>query len=221
VASGLALGIDGEAHRAALEAGGRTLAVTGAGLRRPYPRTHTPLFRRIAREGLLVSEFMPEQPPLAHHFLQRNRTPAALSNVVVIVEAARGGGALNTAGHAVDLGREVLVVPGPIYSRTSQGSNELLGAAIPLLSPESLVDHLAAGRPEALSLFPGAPPEHVGPDALRVWDALAEAPRHVDDLVREIRTAPGPVLVALSVLELGGWVRQEPGARFARSPGGS
>jgi DNA processing protein len=219
VASGLAVGIDGEAHGAALEAGGKTLAVTGSGLRRPYPRCHTRLFRRIAREGLLVSEFMPEEPPLGRHFLQRNRTLAALANVVVVVEAARESGALNTVGHAMELGREVLTVPGPIYARTSEGTNGLLGAATALVRPTDLVDYLSAGRPHALSLFPDAPPDDVGADALRIWDALAETSRHVDELAHEAHLAPGPALVALSQLELGGWVRQEAGGRFARGPG--
>jgi DNA processing protein len=216
VASGLALGIDAEAHLAALAAEGKTLAVLGAGLAKPYPRRHAELFRRIAREGLLISEFLPHEHALKHHFPRRNRTLAALAKVVVVVEAAEKSGALNTASHATDLGKELLAVPGPIYAPMSRGTNELLRHALPLLSPATVLDHLSAGRDPALSLFPLDPPADVGPDALRVWDALAEAPRHVDELARAAELAPGRALAALSQLEIGGWIRQEPGARFAR-----
>jgi DNA processing protein len=219
VASGLALGIDGEAHRAALETGGTTIAVLGAGLARPYPRSHLPLFREIARRGLLVSEFLPPEPPHKHHSPQRNRTRAALAKVVVVVEATPESGALNTAGHATDLGRDLLAVPGSIYARTSLGTNGLLERAYPLVTPATVLEHLTAGAARVLSLFPEAPPEDVGTEALRVWDALAEAPRHVDELARSAGMETGATLVALSLLELGGWARQQPGARFVRATG--
>jgi DNA processing protein len=216
VASGLALGIDAEAHLAALAADGKTLAVLGAGLAKPYPRRHAGLFRRIAREGLLISEFLPHEHALKHHFPRRNRTLAALAQVVVVVEAAERSGALNTASHATDLGRDLLAVPGPIYAPMSRGTNELLRRALPLLSPATVLEHLSGGSGQALSLFPLDPPADVGPDALRVWNALAEAPRHVDELARAAELAPSRALAALSRLEVGGWIRQEPGARFAR-----
>jgi DNA processing protein len=216
VASGLALGIDGEAHHAALAAEGRTLAVLGAGLARPYPRRHVELFRRIAREGLLISEFLPHEPPLKHNFPRRNRTLAALAKVVVVVEAAEASGALVTARHANDLGKEVLAAPGSIYAPMSRGTNKLLANAHALWSPGTVLDYLSAGSSPPLSLFPPGPPADMGADALRVWDALAESPRHVDALAREAKLAPTATLVALSLLEVGGWIRQEPGARFTR-----
>ena len=219
VASGMALGIDGEAHRAALEAEGKTLAVLGAGLARPYPGFHARLFRRIAEDGLLVSEFLPQEMPLKHHFPRRNRTLAALAHVVVVVEAAEESGALNTASHAIDLGRELLSVPGPIYAPMSRGTNELLRRAMPLLSPTTVLEHLSSGADEPLSLFGSDPPADFGPEALRVWDSLAAAPRHVDELAREASMAPSAALAALSLLEVSGWARQEPGARFVRGAG--
>jgi DNA processing protein len=218
VASGLALGVDGEAHRAALDAQGKTIAVLGSGVARPYPRTHAQLFRRIAEEGLLVSEYLPHEPPLKHHFPRRNRTLAAIARVVVVVEAAEQSGALNTAGHATDLGRELLAVPGSIYAPLSQGTNELLRRAHPLLSAETVLEHLGL-EDVMLPLFPNDPPDDVGPEALRVWDVLAEAPLHVDEVARAARLGSGPALAALSLLEVGGWVRQEAGARFARGTG--
>ena len=220
VASGLALGIDAEAHRAAFDAEGKTLAVLGRGVARPYPPSHARLFRRIAEEGLLVSEFLPHELPLKHHFPRRNRTLAALAKVVVVVEAAEESGALNTAAHATDLGRDLLAVPGSIYAPMSRGTNELLRRALPLVSANTLLEHLSTARGDGpLSLFPAAPPAELGAEALRVWDALAEAPRHVDELARTARLGTGPTLVALSLLEVGGWVKQEAGARFARGPG--
>jgi DNA processing protein len=215
----MALGIDGEAHRAALEAGGKTLAVLGAGLARPYPRSHARLFRRIAGEGLLVSEFLPHELPLKHHFPRRNRTLAALARVVVVVEAAERSGALNTAWHATDLGRALLAVPGSIYAPMSRGTNALLESAMPLVSPATVLGHLSTGSEQPLSLFGSDPPADLGPDALRVWDALADAPRHVDELARDALVPPGAALAALSLLELCGWARQDPGARFSRGAG--
>lgn len=216
VASGLALGIDGQAHAAALEGGGTTLAVLGGGLARPYPRSHTRLHRRIARDGLLISEFLPDEEPFSGNFLRRNRILAALAKVVVIVEAGETSGALNTVNHAGDVGTEVLTVPGPIYARQSQGTNALIGKVGTLVRPSQILEFLDAGRPETLSLFPEAWPEDLGPEALRLWHALEEAPRHVDDLCQAARVAPGVALEALSLLEIDGWVRQEPGARFVR-----
>jgi len=149
VISGLAHGIDRFAHEATLDAGGATAAVVGCGIDVVYPRHHAMLHERIARDGLLLSEFLPGTPPLAHHFPQRNRIIAALANVVVIVEAPSTSGALITVRQAIDIGREVLAVPGPIGRRTSEGTNALLrdGAAL-LLDPMDAfhVARAAAGR---------------------------------------------------------------------------
>jgi DNA processing protein len=216
VASGLALGIDAEAHRAALQSGGKTLAVLGSGLARPHPRSHARLFQRIVQEGLLISEFLPHEPPFPWNFPRRNRTLAALSKVVVVVEAAQKSGALNTATHAIELGKDLLAVPGSIYAPNSRGTNTLLASASPLVSPSGILDYLSR-RPDAqLTLGPVAP-EGLGADALRVWDALSGASRHVDEVARAAKLGTSVVLATLAVLEVAGWVRQEPGARFSRS----
>jgi DNA processing protein len=126
VVSGGAYGIDGAAHRAALAAGGPTLAVLANGVDRPYPAGHDTLFARIAEAGLLVSEWPPGTAPYGHRFLVRNRLVAALSLGVVVVEAAARSGALATARRALGLGRQVMAVPGPVTSAMSVGCHELL-----------------------------------------------------------------------------------------------
>jgi DNA processing protein len=126
VVSGGAYGIDGASHRGALAATGRTLAVLANGVDRPYPAGHDALFARIAADGLLVSEWAPGVAPQGHRFLVRNRVIAALSRGTVVVEAAARSGALATGRRARDLGRQVMVVPGPVTSAMSVGCHELL-----------------------------------------------------------------------------------------------
>lgn len=126
VVSGGAFGIDAAAHRGALAAGAATLAVLACGVDRPYPAAHGALFARIAETGLLVSEWPPGCAPLRHRFLVRNRLIAALTRGTVVVEAAARSGAQATAKRARRLGREVLVVPGPVTSAMSVGCHELL-----------------------------------------------------------------------------------------------
>jgi DNA processing protein len=126
VVSGGAFGIDAAAHRGALAAGAPTVAVLACGVDRPYPAAHGALFHRIAEAGLLVSEWPPGCAPLRHRFLVRNRLIAALTRGTVVVEAAARSGAQATARRAQQLGREVLVVPGPVTSAMSVGCHELL-----------------------------------------------------------------------------------------------
>ena len=137
VVSGLALGIDGASHRGALEAGGDTIAVLGSGVDLIQPASHRRLGERVAREGLLLSEFLPGEPARAHHFPRRNRILAALGGAVVVVEAAEKSGALITVEHALDLGRDVYAVPGALDAPQSRGCNLLIrqGAQV-ITSPE-------------------------------------------------------------------------------------
>lgn len=146
VVSGLALGVDGAAHAGALRVGGDTVAVLGAGADVPYPRFHRRLHERIGREGLLVSEFTPGTVAAPHHFPRRNRILAALSDTVVVVEAGARSGALITVDHALDLGRDVWAVPGPIDTRVCLGSNRLLSdGARPLVSIDDFVAFVQEG----------------------------------------------------------------------------
>ena len=126
VVSGMARGIDGIAHRTALEHGGRTVAVLGTGIDVPYPAGHRHLHRMIADRGLVLSENAPGITAYQGAFPRRNRIIAALAPVTIVVEAGRKSGALNTAGQALELGRVVAAVPGPIDSEQSVGSNELI-----------------------------------------------------------------------------------------------
>src|SRR5207248_7625591 len=126
VVSGLARGIDGEAHRGALEAGGATVAVLGCGIDRDYPAAHRELARRIAETGLVVSEYAPGVEPAPWRFPARNRIVAGLCAATVVVEARERSGALITADFALEEGREVFAVPGEITSKLSDGTNALL-----------------------------------------------------------------------------------------------
>lgn len=222
VVSGLALGVDGEAHRGALAGGGRTLAVLGSGLERPHPPSHRRLFRTLAEEHLLVSEFLPDEPPLPHHFPKRNRVLAALCRAVIVVEAARRSGALITADHAGDLGRDVLAVPGPVDSPTSRGANALLrdGAGVivdpsaprgflPWLDPPGGAREAPAPRPDPV----------LGEDALAVWASLEPRPATLEEIGRRARLSPRRLLAALSLLEVEGWAVQQPGMSYTRGGG--
>lgn len=219
VVSGMALGIDGAAHRGALSVGGPTIAVLGSGADRPTPTAHVSMYRRIRAHGLVVSEFLPGAPAHPHAFPRRNRIIAALTKAVVVVEAARRSGALITVDHALDLGREVFAVPGSVEARQSEGTNALIrdGARI-LLEPNQLLDEL--GLPRSVSSAVGAaPPGNVHPSARKVWSALSSEPRHVDVLAREAGLDTARALAALTELETVGRVMQLPGMRYARADG--
>jgi len=141
VVSGLARGVDGEAHRGALDAGGVTVAVLGCGIDRDYPAAHTELARRICERGLVVSEYEPGVEPAPWRFPARNRIIAGLTAATVIVEARERSGALITADFALEDGREVFAVPGEITSMLSTGTNRLLRqGATPLTSTEDVLE---------------------------------------------------------------------------------
>ena len=144
IVSGLALGIDSIAHQATLNAHGKTIAVLPAGLDQIYPRSHTNLAKNIiASGGALVSEYPHGTEPMAFRFLERNRLIAGLADAVIIPEAAARSGSLNTANHALSIGRPVFAVPGNITSPMSEGCNNLIKAgAIPLTKPEDIFTHL-------------------------------------------------------------------------------
>ena len=201
VVSGLARGVDGEAHRGALEAGGSTVAVLGCGIDRDYPRSHAELARRIAETGLIVSEYPPGVEPAPWRFPARNRIVAGLSRAVVVVEARERSGALITADFALEEGREVFAVPGEITSALSAGTNALLrqGAA-PLL--------VAGGRARGAraSSIPATVPAAPGGAAGDVLSALRDAADDVDGLARRTGFPPAEVAAILAMLELEGVV---------------
>jgi len=213
VISGMALGVDGSAHRGALAAGGDTLAVLGRGADAPYPATHRRLFREIMDRGLVVSEFLPGTPPLPHHFPRRNRILAALSQAVVVVEAGSRSGALITVDHALDLGIDVWAVPGPIEVATCAGSNRLLAeGARPLVSVAGFVQELTGCERSERVVETVAD----GPEG-RLLSELAAETLNVDQLALRTGLPVAEALALLTAMELRGAVRQMPGMRFRRA----
>jgi DNA processing protein len=201
IVSGMALGIDAAAHRAALEVGGATIAILGTGADVAYPRAHVSLHREIIGSGLVMSEL----PPGAHShkgsFPNRNRILAAVSTLTIIVEAPFGSGALITAQHATELGRDVAVVPGPIDSPQSQGSNLLLrDGAHPIVS---VADALSLAK---LAPQPRADPRVDDEVEMRVWNALGHGAATVDELCSRSGLPVAECLTAVTGLELRGAV---------------
>jgi DNA processing protein len=225
VVSGLARGIDGAAHRAALEAGGRTLAVLAGGLSRIYPPEHTDLARQIEASGAVLTEASMDQEPLAGLFPVRNRIISGLSKIVVLVEAAQKSGALITASHAGDQGRTVMAVPGPVESASSGGCHELIRkGAVLCRSVEDILEELhgvsamAVAEKQAASAAPPAPsgpPPGLDDTQRRIWEMLTEA-CHLDQLVQRLGLAVPQVSGALMMMEMRKVVRRLPGNRYER-----
>ena len=208
VVSGLARGIDGAAHEAVLAAAGRTVAVLGTGVDLHYPRGHRQLQERIAREGLLLSEHPPGSTGHPGAFPRRNRIIAALADVVVVVEAGLQSGALITANFAKELGIPVAVVPGPIDSPASAGSNELLlEMHTPLLSLNDLL--------EMMSIDPSPPVlPAVGGDAAQCWDAIRSGASTLSDIAERASLSQRSAASAISDLELDGLVTIDASGRI-------
>jgi DNA processing protein len=201
VVSGLARGIDGEAHRGALESGGPTVGVLGCGIDRDYPAANAALSRRMEDGGLVVSEYEAGVEPAPWRFPARNRIIAGLCEAVVVVEARERSGALITADFALEEGREVFAVPGEITSALSVGSNALLRlGATPLTGSGDVLEALGIDRVEAV-----ADPEVSGA-ARRVLGLVRDTPAGADELVASASLDAGAVSVALTELELAGLV---------------
>ena len=205
VVSGLARGVDGEAHRGALEAGGATVAVLGCGVDRDYPAAHAQLARGICETGLVVSEYAPGVEPAPWRFPARNRIIAGLASATVIVEARERSGALITADFALEAGREVFAVPGEITSALAAGTNALLRlGATPLTRAADVLEPLGIQpvQPEAADL---------GEGARTVLAALARQPACADELGRATGLDAAGLAMALAELELAGTVAEAEG----------
>ena len=238
IVSGLARGIDTAAHRGALRAGGRTIAVLGCGVDVAYPRENARLAAEIAERGALVSEFPPGTPPLAPNFPRRNRVIAGLALGVVVVEAAARSGSSITAGWAADLGREVMAVPGRATSEMSRGCHALikdgatlveswedvagqlplpwrdrLGGPAPAASGPGAGD--ADGHRDKDGALDGGAGEH-GDDIARLLRAIGEDPVSIEEIIEGSGVASGRAAALLLTLELEGRVRQLAGKRFVR-----
>lgn len=225
VVSGLARGIDSAAHRGALEAGGRTIAVLGCGVNIVYPPENRRLASRIAERGALLSQFPPGAPALAHHFPVRNRIIAGLALGVVVVEAAEQSGTLITAGHAGDLGREVMAAPGRAGALTSRGTHQLIrdGAAL-VEGWEDVVALLPARWRACVATTPLAPAGTERPLAAvcgektadSLLDLIGTEPVTMEELIERSGLAASRAAARLLALELEGHIRQLPGKRFVR-----
>lgn len=217
VVSGLARGIDARAHEGALDAG-KTVAVLPGGIDHCYPASNRALYERIAEEGALVSEVPPGTPTHKQRFTHRNRIIAALSLAVIVVQAAERSGALATARHALDIGRDVFAIPGDIRVEVSAGVHELLrdGAAICTAAGDVLERIDAEMKRGAVErkfapIPPGVPEEHA-----RMLEALGGDSMSVEALGRESGLSGGALIDAVTRLEFAGWVARGPGGTVRR-----
>lgn len=221
ITSGMALGIDAASHRGALKAGGKTVAVWGTGLDKPYPPRHREFAEEIAAAGLIVTEFPPGTPPLPGHFPRRNRIISGLAVGTLVVEAARQSGSLITARLASEQGREVFAIPGSIHNPMSRGCHRLLREGAKLV--ESAGDILEELAPllklELPPMTADTGPEAVAPEDPEyklLLNSLDFAPTSVDALVERTGLTPDVVSSMLLMLELQGQVEASPGGRYSR-----
>ncbi len=219
VVSGLARGVDGEAHRATLKAGGRTVGVLGSGWDRFYPREHRPLAGKIIQQGAVMSEHASDASPAPENFPRRNRLIAALALGVVVVEAKERSGALITAALAADNGRDVFAVPGSIFSPLSRGPLGLMQkGAKPVSCAADVLEELAVLRaaPRAPSAVP-APDRPLSAGARRLWEVLDHTPAGLDALASRAGLGAADIGPACLALELAGLARELPGKQFVRT----
>jgi len=230
VVSGMAVGIDSAAHRGALKAKGRTIAVMGSGHNDIYPPQNMDLYKEIAATGAVITEYEDDMPPLAQHFPARNRIISGLSLGIVVVEAARNSGALITANFAAEQGRTVFAVPGKVSSQTSSGTNDLIKDGARLIQS---VDDIM----EELNIVEIAPAEEekkaridkkissktkayiynsLTDDQRRIYKALSDEPMYIDEISKAAKLAPANVSKVLLDLELKKLIKQLPGKNFVR-----
>lgn len=221
IVSGLARGIDAVCHEAALDAGGRTIAVLGSSVSDVYPPEHKKLAQRICEQGLLLSETHPFALPKAGVFPQRNRIISGMSLGVVVVEAADRSGSLITATHAGEQGRDVFAVPGPVTSRTSRGCNQLIrDGAILIQDAQDVIEHLG---PLTKSFQASTGLEVKTPSEIQLNDmeqtvlgAIESQPTDIDAIIGRCGLPVPRVLSTLSVLELRGCIVRTSGRSVAR-----
>lgn len=218
ITSGLALGIDGAAHKGALEGQGLTLAVCATGLDRVYPASHRKLAHLIADKGLLISEFPPGTPGKAEHFPRRNRLISGLSLGVLVVEAAQESGSLITARLASEQGREVFAIPGSIHNPMARGCHRLIRQGAKLVETvddilEEIAPHIAARKPT-----PGTAPQtgRIDPMQEKILEILGDRVLGFDTLLQHTGLDLDALNQALLALELGGQVASTAGGGYQR-----
>jgi DNA processing protein len=216
IVSGLARGVDGVAHEAALNAGGRTIAVLGSGVNRIYPPEHRNLARRIAEQGAVVSDYLPDTPPDGVNFPPRNRIISGLSLGVVVIEAPDRSGALITVDFAADHGRDVFAVPGSATAANSAGCNRIIreGARLVRSADDILEDLQIDRRHEAVAIQQALP---MSEDDRRLLAVLSSEPQHIDDLALLSDASVADVAARLIMLELQGLVRNAGAQHYTRA----
>ncbi len=216
VVSGFARGIDGLAHRTVLAEGGSTIAVLGCGIDKVYPTEHKKLFEKMIEEGTIFSEFPMGVPPEPHHFPQRNRVISGLSLGCLVVEATIKSGSLITARLALEQGREVFAVPGPILSETGSGPNQLIASGAKLVQAvDDILDELL---PRWEKRGPEPPMERplLESDEEILYGILTDEPKHVDQVILESARTSSSVSGLLLTLELKGMVKQLAGQYYVK-----
>ncbi len=205
IVSGLALGVDGLAHRAALDAGGATVAVLGNGLPHIYPSSHRGLAQDIVQKGgAIMSEYEPETPSYPSNFLERNRIVSGLSDAVIVTEAAARSGTLNTAMHALEQGKEIFVVPGNITSPMSAGCNALIRqGATPITSAHDVLEIIAPDLLEQNARLPLGN----SPLETKIITLINSGVRDGDELLQKLKISATELSMALTMLEIGGVIR--------------
>jgi DNA processing protein len=218
VVSGAAYGIDASSHRGALDAGGRTIAVLGSGIDIGYPRSSADLIERIAQTGSVVSEYAPAVPAEPHRFPARNRIVVALSSALVVVEGAALSGSRISVDHALDLGREVFAVPGPVTSPLAEVPLALIREGATMIrGADDLLDDLGLVAP--VETEPVEPPIELPEDERLVWTSLVESSLP-DSLANAIPMSLSRTVAALTRLELRGLVQSSAG-RYERTLSGA
>lgn len=209
IVSGMARGIDTAAHQAALEAGAPTIGVLGTGIDVVYPRGANRLFKRVIESGAIVTELPPGTPPRREHFPVRNRIISGLAKATVIVEATTRSGSLITARMAAEQGRDVLAVPGSIFSDKSEGTHRLIQYGAKLVhDADDVLEEIHVPRTRLEE------PEAPLAEVLAVLNR--EEGAHIDAVAARLQRSSANVAESLLQLELGGWIRALPGARYVR-----
>ncbi len=220
VISGMARGIDTTAHKGALAAGGRSIAVLGCGIDRPYPPENKSLFQELSQNGCVVSEFPVGTPPNKENFPRRNRIISGLSLAILVVEAAENSGSLITAEYALEQGKDVFAVPGNITNPNAAGCNMLIqkGARL-VLRVDDILEELAPKlrgmiKSSAADRASAPPRLDITPEEGAICNVLGDEPKHIDLIARETRFPPSQLSAMLLSLEIKGVIRQIEGKRF-------
>ncbi len=213
IVSGMALGIDAQAHKGALKGNGKTIAVLGCGIDVCYPVENRWLYEKISREGLILSEYPPGQPPFPQHFPERNRIIAGSSKAVLVVEASRRSGALITARLGLEYGRDIMAIPGSIFDDLHSGTNLLIKEGARLVDSiddilEFTFPHIKLEKKEM---------EELEKEESLLYQIIGNVRVHVDEIIEKSGMEPSRALAVLTKLEMRGLVKSFPGGFYLRS----